>query len=281
MVTPFAADGSVDLAQAARLAAYLVDEQLNDALIINGTTGEAPTTSDDEKRALVAAVKQAIGDRAQIVAGVGTFDTRHSVELARQAAAAGADGLLVVTPYYSRPPQSALKNYFRAVADATELPNMIYDIPHRSGVPVEEATLIELAQHPRIVAVKDAKGQVASSARVMAQTDLAYYAGDDAMVLPLMAVGGCGVVGTSTHFTGAGSKAMIKAFVAGDLATALRLYRELLPVYCGVFATQGCILVKAGLDARGFATGGLRAPMEPATPDQAATFLGLLSAAGL
>jgi len=281
MVTPFAADGRLNLAEAARLAVYLVDDQRNDALIVNGTTGEAPTTTDREKAALIETVRQAVGDKAKIVAGVGTFDTAHSVRLAQDAASAGADGLLVVAPYYSCPPQDALAAYFRTVADATDLPILIYDIPKRTGVAVDEATLIALAAHPNIVAVKDAKGSPTSSAAVMAETGLAYYAGDDAMLLPLLAVGGVGVVGTSTHFTGARTREVIDAFAAGDPATALRLYRQLLPVYRGVFATQGCVLVKAGLQARGFAAGGLRPPLLDASPTQAAAFVALLDATGL
>lgn len=281
MVTPFASDGSVNLAEARRLASYLVDEQNHDALVINGTTGEAPTTTDAEKQALLQAVVAEVGDRARIVAGVGTFNTDHTVALARQAGDAGADGLLVVTPYYSRPPQDALAAHFLAVADATELPVMIYDIPHRTGVPVETATLLTIAAHPRIVAVKDAKGQPAESSQVIAQTHLAYYSGDDAMTLPLLAVGGVGVVGTSTHFTGARTKAMIESFLAGDVQGAIAQNAALLPVFTGVFATQGCMLVKAGLAARGFAPGGLRRPLLEATPEQAASFVALLDAAGL
>ena len=150
MVTPFDADGAIDLTQARKLAAHLVDVQRNDSLVINGTTGESPTTTDAEKAELLAAVVAEVGDRAHVVAGVGTNDTRHTIELAHQAEQAGADGLLVVTPYYSRPPQDALAAHFTAVADATGLPVMLYDIPHRSGVPIEAATLIELAGHPRI-----------------------------------------------------------------------------------------------------------------------------------
>jgi 4-hydroxy-tetrahydrodipicolinate synthase len=281
MVTPFAADGSVDLAEAARLAEYLVGQQANDALVVNGTTGEAPTTTDAEKRALVEAVKQAVGDRAKVLAGVGTPDTAHTIGLAHDAAAAGADGLLVVTPYYSRPPQDAIVAHFLKVADATGLPLVIYDIPHRAGVPVEEASLIALGAHPNIVAVKDAKGSPVSSAKVMAATGLSYYAGDDGMLLPLLAVGGAGVVGTSTHFTGARTQALIAAFLQGRLDEAVALYRELLPVYTGVFATQGCMLVKAGLAARGFKTDHLRAPLLPASEAQAAAFVKLLDAAGL
>ena len=280
MVTPLRPDGAVDLAEAGRLAAWLVDTQRNDGLIVSGTTGEAPTTTDAEKRALVEAVVEAVGDRAAVVAGVGTNDTAHTVELARQAQAAGATGVLVVTPYYSRPPQDALAAHFTRVADATDLPVMLYDIPQRTGTPIDESTLLELAAHPRIVAVKDAKGQVVSSARVIARTDLAYYAGDDAMVLPLLAVGGSGVVGTSTHFTGARTKDLLDAWTAGRLVDALAIYQELLPVYTGVFALQGVVLVKAGLAARGFAPGGVRPPLLPAAADQTATFVRLLDAAG-
>jgi 4-hydroxy-tetrahydrodipicolinate synthase len=281
MVTPFYPDGTVDLAEARKLAAHLVDVQHNDALVINGTTGESPTTTDAEKAELVAAVVDEIGDRAQVVAGVGSNDTRHTIELARQAADAGASGLLVVTPYYSKPPQDAIAAHFRAVADATELPMMLYDIPHRDGVPIQTATLIELAGHPRIVAVKDAKGDLVASATVIAATGLHYYSGDDALTLPLLAVGGVGVVGTSTHFTGARAKVMIEKFLAGDLAGAIVDNAALLPVFTGVFATQGCMLVKAGLEARGFRRAVLRAPLLPASAEQKAAFVAILDAAGL
>ncbi len=281
MVTPFYADGSLNVAEAKRLASYLVDEMHNDALVINGTTGESPTTDDREKLVLLQAVKEAVGDRAKILAGVGTNETAATIARCRDAVSAGCDGLLVVTPYYSKPPADALYEHFMMVADATELPVMLYDIPGRSAIPIPEDVLIALADHPRIVAVKDAKGDVVSSAKVMARTDLAYYSGDDAMTLPLMSVGGVGVVGTSTHFTGARTKQLIEAFAAGDPARALELHRELLPVFLGVFATQGCMLVKAGLAARGFAPGGLRRPLKPASDAQAAAFVALLDAAGL
>src|SRR6185312_5685572 len=200
-----------------------VDEQGNDALVVNGTTGESPTTSDGEKADLVAAVVETVGDRAHVVAGVGTFDTVHSIHLAEQAAKSGAHGLLVVTPYYSRPPQAGVLAHFRAVADATELPIAVYDIPLRTGTAIATETMLQLAEHDRIVAVKDAKGDLPASAQVIAETELAYYSGDDAMTLPLLAVGGVGVVGTSTHFSGAGMKALIEAFERGDTAEALRL----------------------------------------------------------
>ncbi|MEA5115999.1 MAG: 4-hydroxy-tetrahydrodipicolinate synthase [Propionicimonas sp.] len=280
MVTPFAPDDSVNYEEARQLAAYLVDVQRNDALVVNGTTGESPTTTDDEKRALLEAVVDEVGDRAKVIAGVGTFDTRHTVELAHQAQQAGAHGLLVVTPYYSRPPQDALAAHFLTVADDTDLPIVIYDIPHRTGVPVETATMIQIAAHDRIVAVKDAKGLPVQSAQVIAQTNLAYYAGDDGMVLPLLSVGGVGVVGTSTHFTGAATRGLIESYLAGDVEAAVAAYQALLPVYTGVFATQGCMLVKAGLAARGFHPGGCRPPLLAATEEQTAAFVALLNQAG-
>jgi len=281
MVTPFDVAGALDIEKAVQLATHLVDEQGNDGLVISGTTGESPTTSDAEKADVLAAVVEAVGDRAHVLAGVGTFDTVHTVHLAQQAAKAGASGLLVVTHYYSRPPQAGVLAHFRAVADAAELPILVYDIPHRTGTAVEPETLIALARHEQIVGVKDAKGDVVSSSRVIAESGLAYYAGDDAMTLPLLAVGGVGVVGTSTHFTGRGTKALIEAYVRGDVAEALRRHRELLPIYTGIFRTQGTILVKAGLRLRGLDVGPVRLPLVEATEHELSHLREDLSAAGL
>lgn len=281
MVTPFAGDGSLDLDAAAGLANYLIDDLGNDGLVISGTTGESPTTSDTEKADLLRVVLDAVGDRATILAGVGTFNTEHTLELAATAAKLGAHGLLVVTPYYSKPPQAGLVEHFRRVADATDAPVMLYDIPGRAGVPIATDTLLRLSEHPRIVAVKDAKGDLAASARVIAQSNLAYYSGDDAMTLPLLSVGAVGVVGTSTHFSAVGTKQMIKAYIAGDVATALRLHQQLLPIYTGVFATQGCILVKAGLKLQGRDVGGLRSPLIEASANEVEGLRSSLAAAGL
>ncbi|KIR65626.1 4-hydroxy-tetrahydrodipicolinate synthase [Micromonospora harpali] len=281
MVTPFTSDGSLDLDGAVRLANHLVDEQGNDALVLNGTTGESPTTTDAEKERLIRAVVEAIGDRARVVAGVGTNDTRHTIELAASAEKAGAHGLLVVTPYYNKPPQSGLVRHFTAVADATGLPIMLYDIPHRSGVPIETETLVRLAEHDRIVAVKDAKGDLTATSWVTSRTDLAFYSGEDSLVLPALAVGCVGVVGTSTHFTGALTQRMIEAYDAGDPGTALALHRRLLPLFTGVFRTQGTILVKAGLAALGLPAGPVRPPLVDATPDEIAQLRADCAAAGL
>jgi 4-hydroxy-tetrahydrodipicolinate synthase len=281
MVTPFDVSGALDLDRAKQLATHLVDEQGNDGLVISGTTGESPTTTDAEKADLLAAVVEAVGDRAHVLAGVGTFDTVHTIHLAQQAAKAGAHGLLVVTPYYSRPPQSGVLAHFRAVADATDLPALLYDIPHRTGTALAPETLVALAGHDRIVGVKDAKGDLISSSEVIAQTGLAYYSGDDGNTLPLLSVGGVGVIGTSTHFSGRGTKALIAAYERGDVTEALRLHRQLLPIYTGVFRTQGTILVKAGLRMRGFDVGPVRLPLVEATEHELSHLRQDLAAAGL
>ncbi|OLE29211.1 MAG: 4-hydroxy-tetrahydrodipicolinate synthase [Actinobacteria bacterium 13_1_20CM_3_71_11] len=281
MVTPMRADGSLDADGAARLATHLVDEQSNDGLVINGTTGEAPTTTDAEKEAVLRAVVEAVGDRAHVVAGVGTNDTRHTIELAHAAEKAGAHGLLVVPPYYNRPPTAGLRAHFTAVADATGLPVMVYDIPVRTSTPIPTETLCQLAEHPRIVAVKDAKGALLETSWVTRRTDLAFYSGDDGMTMPGLAVGGVGVVGTSTHLTGTRTKQMIEAYEAGDVATALRLHHELLPLFTGIFRTQGVILVKAALRLLGLPGGPVRLPMVDATDEQIAQLREDAAAAGV
>src|ERR671920_1819408 len=270
MMTPFRQDGALDVDAAQKLAAYLVDEQRNDALVISGTGGESPTTTDAEKETLIRAVNEAVGDRAKIVAGVGTNNTAHTIKLARAAEKAGAHALLVVTPYYNKPPQAGLAKNFTTVSDATGLPVMLYDIPHRAGVPIATETLVRVAEHPNIVAVKDAKGDIAGTSAVLARTDLAYYSGEDASTLPWLSIGAVGVVGTSTHFTGAMTKEMITAYEQGDTARALALHRRALPLFTGIFRTQGTILVKAGLRALGLPAGAVRSPLVDATPEELA-----------
>ena len=276
MVTPMTSEGAVDLRRVGELAHKLVAEQDNDGIVVNGTTGESPTTTDVEKAHIVQTVVEAVGSDAAVVAGVGTNDTAHTIELAHQAAEAGADGLLVVTPYYSKPSQAGIIEHFTAVADATDLPIMLYDIPGRTGTPIETKTLIELADHPRIVAVKDAKGLVVESATVMANTTLAYYSGDDAITPALLSVGGVGLVGTSTHFTGRRMHEVIDAYSDGRIDEALSTYREIMPVLTGVFAAQGATMVKAGLAHQGFDVGKVRPPQTMPTPEQAETFFDVL-----
>ncbi|MFF9646810.1 4-hydroxy-tetrahydrodipicolinate synthase [Kitasatospora aureofaciens] len=267
MVTPFTADGALDLDGAQRLATHLVDSG-NDGLVVNGTTGESPTTSDAEKAQLVRAVVEAVGDRAHVVAGAGTNDTHHSVELARQAEAAGAHGLLVVTPYYNKPPQEGLYRHFTQVADATGLPVMAYDIPGRSGVALSHETLVRLGEHPRIVANKDAKGDLGAAAWAIARSDLAWYSGDDILNLPLLSVGAVGVVSVVGHVVAGELKSMIEAYLGGDVAKATAIHQGLLPVFTGMFRTQGVILSKAALDLQGLPAGPLRLPLVGATPKE-------------
>jgi 4-hydroxy-tetrahydrodipicolinate synthase len=270
MVTPFTATGELDVDRVGELATRLVDAG-NDGLVVSGTTGESPTTSHAEKRAILAAVVAAVGERAAVIAGVGTYDTAESVELAQQAQDAGAHGLLVVTPYYSRPQQAGLIAHFTAVADATDLPVLLYDIPPRSVVPIETDTLLRLAAHPRIVGVKDAKGDVAASSEVLARTDLVYYSGDDPMTLPLMAVGAVGVVSVTAHVLAPQIRAMVYAAATGDFSTALRWHRALLPANRAMSRTgkgAGLSFAKAALRLAGFDVGDPRLPQIPASEGQ-------------
>jgi 4-hydroxy-tetrahydrodipicolinate synthase len=251
MVTPFTADGALDVEGAQRLATSLVDDG-NDGLVVSGTTGESPTTTDAEKETLLRALVEAVGDRAHVVAGVGTNDTAHTVELARQAEKAGAGGLLLVTPYYNKPPQAGLLHHFTVAADATDLPSMLYDIPARTGMAIHTDTLLRLAEHPRIVAVKDAKGDLAATTQVLARTDLAYYSGEDALNLPLLAIGAVGVVSVVGHLFTPQYAAMIQAVERGDLAEARRINAALVPAVIGIMTrTQGAIMVKAALELVG------------------------------
>ncbi len=279
MVTPFTAEGDLDLDGAARLATYLVDAG-NDGLVVNGTTGEAPTTSDAEKDGLVRSVLDAVGDRAHVIAGVGTSDTAHTVELARAAEKAGAHGVLVVTPYYNKPPQAGLVRHFGTVADATGLPMMLYDIPGRTATAIHTDTLVRLAQHDRIVAVKDAKGDLGETAELLRRCELAVYSGEDKLTLPLLSIGAVGVVGVPTHLVSRETGQMIRAFLSGDVDGALRLHRRLLPVFTGFFRTQGVILTKAALRLAGLPGGPVRPPLVDATEEEVVRLRADLAAAG-
>jgi 4-hydroxy-tetrahydrodipicolinate synthase len=269
MITPMTGDGAVDYDGAARLAEYLVTSMRNDGLVISGTTGESPTTTDAEKDRLLRTVIEAVGDRATILAGAGTNDTAHSCELARQAERAGADGLLVVTPYYSKPPQHGLAAHFTTVADSTGLPVMLYDIPGRTGTPIATETLVQLSAHPRIVAVKDAKGDLGAGSVVMASTGLAFYCGDDMLNLPWLSVGAVGFVSVHAHVVGDRLHEMIDAYLAGDVGTALAIHRELLPVYTGMTRIQGAVAAKTALAMLGLPGGPVRLPLVDATTGEA------------
>ena len=267
MVTPFKKDLSIDWDGVATLAQHLVSTG-HDAIVLNGTTGEAPTTSDDEKDQIIKVVKDATGGKVKVIAGAGNNETSHSVEQARRAAKAGADALLVVTPYYNKPPQAGIAAHFTAMADATDLSVMMYDIPGRTGIAIEPDTIVRLAEHPRIAALKDAKGDPASTSWVIKRSGIPVYSGDDILNLPLLSVGAVGVVSVCGHTIGKKLRELIDAWFAGNSARALEIHQEVLPVYTGTFRTQGAILTKAALNLLGLPGGYTRLPLVDATPDQ-------------
>jgi 4-hydroxy-tetrahydrodipicolinate synthase len=282
MVTPFTDDGIVDLDQAQRLAEYLVDHG-HDGVVILGTTGEAPTIAQAEAARLLTAIVEAVGDRATVLAGVGTHNTNFSIELAVQAEKCGVGGLLVVTPYYSKPPQEGLVRHFKAVADSTELPVMLYDIPGRSGTRISDETFDRVAEHDRIVAVKDAVGDLVGGSRVMHRTGLVYYSGDDALNLGWLTHGAAGLVSVVGHICGDDHKAMVEAVGKGDLVTAQAIYRRLLPAVDAIMSRgQGAMMAKAALQLRGLLPNRtLRLPLIEANEQQVEQLRTELVAAGL
>ncbi|MEU3664565.1 4-hydroxy-tetrahydrodipicolinate synthase [Streptomyces sp. NPDC032940] len=274
MVTPFTKEGTLDLDGAQRLADRLVSRGC-DGLVLSGTTGESPTTTDAEKAALITAVREAVGDRAALVAGVGTADTGHTVELTRSAEKAGADGLLVVTPYYSRPPQDALEAHFREIADACGLPLMLYDIPGRTGTRIEPDTITRLAAHPRIVAVKDCAYDLLGTQKVLSRTDLAYYAGCDEQTLALYAIGAAGYVSTVANVAPEPFRSIIDAYDAGNTRAATELQRRTIPLTDLMMASNlpGTVTAKALLNALTLPAGPVRPPLRPADAETTARLL--------
>lgn len=268
VVSPMQADGSLDLAGLQKVVAHLLDNG-HDGVVVNGTTGESATTSDDEQDQLLRAALEAVGDRGSVVAGVGSNDTAHTVHLAKVAAATGAHGLLVVTPYYNKPTQAGLLAHFTAVADATELPVILYDIPARTGTPIATETLLRLAEHPRIAAVKDAKGDLWAASRVLDQTDLLWFSGDDVATLSHLAQGATGYIGVTTHVAGSEYASMLAAVDAGDLETAVGVHRRLFPVVDAVMNTsQGAIMAKAALKELGVIdSAAVRLPLVESPPE--------------
>ena len=283
MVTPFTPDGALDVDAAQRVASYLVDRG-NDGLVVSGTTGESPTTTVDEDGRLLAAVIEAVGDRATVVAGVGTNDTRHSVELAEQARKAGAHGLLLVTPYYSKPPQSGIVQHVNAVANAgDDVPVILYDIPGRTGVKIAEPTYTELVRNPLVVAMKDAVGDLERGAWLMRETGIRIYSGDDALNLGWLAIGASGMVSVVAHAAAREYADMVAAVDAGDLATARALNDRLLPAVRALMThTQGAITAKVALQLLGVLEHRtVRGPLPEATDDEVAIVRDGLVASGL
>lgn len=281
MVSPFHSNGSLDLDGAQELAGHLVDTLGHDGLVVNGTTGESATKTDAEDLAVLRAVLDAVGDRATIIAGVGTNDTAHSVEAAKAAASVGAHAVMAVSPYYNRPPQEGLVRHFLAIADATDLPMIVYDIPKRTGVGIELETMMRIAEHPRIIANKDAKGDLEFAQKGIATTGLAWYSGDDILNLPLLSVGAAGMISVVGHVVGDRLKAMAEAFWAGRVQEATEINASLLPVYLGMFRTQGVILTKAALSLQGLPAGPVRPPLVDATDEQVAMLRADLALAGV
>ena len=280
MVTPFTKSGEIDWAGVEKIAAHLVSTG-HDGIVLNGTTGEAPTTSDDEKDQIIKVVRKVVGDKIKIVAGAGNNETSHSVEQAQRAAKAGADGLLVVTPYYNKPPQAGIQAHFTAMADATDLPVMMYDIPGRTGVEIESDTIVKLAEHKNIVALKDAKGNPAATSWVIKRSSIPVYSGDDILNLPLLSVGAVGFVSVCGHTVGADLKVMLDSWFSGNSSKALEVHQKLLPVFTGTFRTQGAILTKAALNLMGLPGGFTRLPLVNATDAQIAQLKVDLQAGGV
>jgi 4-hydroxy-tetrahydrodipicolinate synthase len=280
MITPFAKDGSIDWDGVATLATHLADHG-HDAIAVNGTTGEAPTTKSSEKLEIIKVVKSTVGSRVKVLSGAGDNETSYTVEQAKRSAEAGADGLLIVVPYYNKPPQAGIEAHFKAVASATDLPIMMYDIPGRTGVEIESDTIVRLFDVPNIVALKDAKGNLAATSDVIARCGIPVYSGDDILNLPFLSIGAVGFVSVCGHTVGNELKAMLDAWFAGDTARALEIHQKLIPVFKGTFKTQGAILTKAAMNLMGLPGGTTRLPLVDATPAQIATLREDLIAGGV
>ena len=281
MVTPFDKDGAIDWDGVARLAQHLVDTG-HDGIAVNGTTGEAPTTKSSEKLEIIKVVKSVVGSKVKVLSGAGDNETSYTVEQAKRSQDAGADGILIVTPYYNKPPQAGIEAHFRAVAAATDLPIMMYDIPGRTGVEIESDTIVKLFETvDNIVALKDAKGNIAATSWVIKRCGIPVYSGDDILNLPFLSVGAVGFVSVCGHTVGRELKEMLNAWFAGDSARALEIHQQLLPVFTGTFRTQGAILTKAAMNLMGLPGGTTRLPLVDATDAQIEQLRKDLSAGGV
>ncbi|HEX2053269.1 MAG TPA: 4-hydroxy-tetrahydrodipicolinate synthase [Actinomycetota bacterium] len=282
MVTPFDEDGNVDYGEAQKLAAWLLDNG-SDGVVVAGSTGEASTLTDQEQRNLWKAVKEAVGDRTKIVAGTGSNDTSHAIELTRWAEEDGLDGALVVTPYYNKPPQSGLLAHFKAIAASTSLPLILYDIPARSVIKIEHSTILELAQVENIVALKDAAGSVQGAARLVADAPEGFqiYSGNDADTLPWLSVGAVGVIAVASHVAGPQMAEMIRLYKSGDPEGARKVHLDLMPVFDAMGLTTNPIPVKACMELMGHRVGGPRLPLIPATAEQRERLQAVLTSAGV
>ncbi|MGZ4142363.1 MAG: 4-hydroxy-tetrahydrodipicolinate synthase [Actinomycetota bacterium] len=282
MATPFDRDGTLDLERARALAEHLVANG-SDGLVLAGSTGESPTLTFEEKRDLFGAVREAVGARADVIAGTGTYDTRETIHLSHMAEEQGVAGLLVVTPYYSRPPQSGLMEHFRTVAASTDLPIILYDIPSRTGRKIEHETLLALAQVPNIIGVKDAAGDLTGTARLDAAKpdDFTISSGDDALTLPMLALGAHGIISVASHLVGPAIQRLVEAYGKGDASLAASINAELVPIFDVLFITSNPIPLKAALDMVGQPVGDPRLPLVPATEAERSKVRAVLQQLGL
>jgi len=280
MVTPFRADGTVDLERFRDLASFLVDNG-SDGLVVCGTTGESPTLSDEEKLVLFAAAVDAVGDRATIIAGTGTYDTAHSIDLTRQAEELGVDAILVVTPYYNKPPQRALVRHFEAIAGATSLPVMAYNVPSRVVTKIETQTIARLAEIENVVAVKQAHDDLDDARFIAEETRLDLYSGDDPVTFDFLGLGGVGVVSVTAHLWGTRIAEMIRLHGEGDVDGARAIHEALRPSYELLKIQTNPIPIKAALNLTGHAVGGHRLPLVEADEDELAAIRGCLERSGL
>ena len=278
-VTPFAADRSLDVAKFREVATYLVDNG-SDGLVVTGTTGEAPTLTDDERFELYAAAVETVGDRATVVAGTGTYDTRHSVHLTAKAHELGVDGFLVVTPYYNKPPPRGIVEHVKAIASVTDKPIVYYNIPARVVNLVSVETLAELAAIPNVTAVKQAWDDLEDARRIVEETDLDLYAGDDNILLPFLELGGTGGICVHTHVVGPQVREQVSAVRAGDVDRARQIDEELAPAYEILKAAVNPIGIKTALNLLGHDVGGLRLPLVEATDEERETIRGCLERLG-
>lgn len=282
MVTPFTPDGKLDYTTAASLAKRLV-ENGSDGLVVAGTTGESPTLTSEEKLSLFSTVVEAVGGTASVIAGTGSYSTDESIHLTREAEKTGIDGVLLVAPYYNRPPQEGLYRHFKTVAEATSLPVMIYNIPGRTAVNVTPDTMVRLAQVDNIVSIKESAGilpQVSELVQKLPE-DFLVYSGDDALTLPMMAVGAVGVISVAAHVAGRRIKAMVEAFARGDAAEANRIHQMLLPLFNVLFITTNPIMIKAAVNLLGIPAGSVRLPLVDATVEETAKLKEVMQGLGL
>lgn len=282
MVTPFKADLSLDLVRARELARQLVEDG-SEGIVVAGTTGESPTLSTEEKLKLMETVVETVGDRAAVLAGTGSYNTAESISLTKKAKCTGIKGIMLVTPYYNKPPQEALYHHFRAIAEATDLPIMLYNVPSRTGVNLQAQTALRLAQFPNIVAIKEASGDLNQVTEILRQAppDFAVYSGDDSLLLPILSLGGYGVVSVASHLVGKEISRLIYSYLAGDVGTAAEIHQRLAPLFRALFVTANPIPVKTALHLVGFPVGPLRPPLGEMEEGERKTLLKALEGLGI